>query len=219
MAKNERKTENIVRDLLRDNDFYNVASDVQVEEQKSNIEGVRKLLRVASKSGGGGGGAPEFIISSPSVPDFLLVIECKASVTDHSSNAVGNLIAGLSVAETDAERVKRIQRYAIDGVLHYARALSKDYSVITVAVSGETKKGARFSTHLWPRGATMPKVLTAKTGAPIETIIRWKDFIEHATFDPSVQKLRFDELMAFATELHDFMRDHAKLAESEKPLW
>ena len=218
VSKNERKTENIVRDMLRAADFYDVGGDVQVEEQKSNIEGVRKLLKSSSKSGGSGGGAPEFIISSPSSPDFILIVECKASTLDHSSHVVDLLLSGLPVSETDTERTKRIQRYAIDGALHYARALSKDYSVITVAVSGETKKGAKFSTHLWPRGAARPKVLTAKTGASIETIIRWKDYIEHATFDPSVQKLRFDELMAFATELHDFMRDHAKLTESEKPL-
>jgi hypothetical protein len=49
-------------------------------------------------------------------------------------------------------------------------------------------------------------------------VIPWRDYIENATFDPSVQRLRFDELMAFASELHEFMRDHAKLTESEKPL-
>jgi type I restriction enzyme M protein len=30
--------------------------------------------------------------------------------------------------------------------------------------------------------------------------------------------MRFNELMAFSRELHEFMRDHAKLTESEKPL-
>lgn len=218
LAKNERKTENIVRDKLRGLGFYDKDNDVHVEEQKSNIEGVKRLLRAASKSGGGGGGAPEFIISAPSSPDFLLIIECKASVNDHSSDKVDNLLDGTPIAETDAERVKRIQRYAVDGVLHYASALSKDFSVITVSVSGETAKGARFSTHLWPKGMPRPKILTSKTGAVIDTIIGWDDYIEHATFDPSVQKLRFSELMAFAAELHDFMRDHAKLTESEKPL-
>lgn len=218
MAKNERKTENIVRDKLRGLGFYDKDNDVQVEEQKSNIEGVKKLLRAASKSGGGGGGAPEFIISATSSPDFLLIIECKASVGDHISDKVDDLIDGNPVVETDVERVKRIQRFAVDGVLHYAKALSKDFSVITVSVSGETVKGARFSTHLWPKGAARPKVLNSKTGAVIDTLIGWTDYIEHATYDPSVQKLRFSELMAFAAELHDFMRDHAKLTESEKPL-
>lgn len=218
LAKNERITENIVREMLRAVDFYDVKNDIQVEEQKSTIEGVRKLLRAASKSGGGGIGAPEFIISSASTPDFVLIVECKASVNDHESSKVADILGGVPIVETDVERIKRIQRYAVDGVLHYAKALSKDFSVITVSVSGDTASGAVLSTHLWPRGMSLPKVLHAKTGAPINAIISWKDYIEHATFDPSVQKLRFDELMAFASELHDFMRDHAKLTESEKPL-
>jgi type I restriction enzyme M protein len=44
------------------------------------------------------------------------------------------------------------------------------------------------------------------------------DYIEHGTFDPTVQALRHDELMSFSRDLHIFMRDHAKLTESEKPL-
>lgn len=60
--------------------------------------------------------------------------------------------------------------------------------------------------------------LHAKGGAVIDGFIPWTDYIENATFDPSVQKLRFDELMAFASDLHEFMREHAKLTESEKPL-
>jgi hypothetical protein len=35
MAKNERKTENIVREELRRHGFYEVTSDIQVDEQKS----------------------------------------------------------------------------------------------------------------------------------------------------------------------------------------
>jgi type I restriction enzyme M protein len=218
LAKNERKTENIVRDLLRCENYYDSNSDVSVEEQKSNIEAVRKLLKSASKSGGGGIGAPGFLVSSPTSADFILIVECKASVTDHASQMIDNVIAGHPFVETDYDRHKRIQRYAVDGALHYAKALSKEFSVISVAVSGETLALSHFSTHLWPKGAARPKHLKAKDGAPIDTIIPWPDYIEHATFDPTVQKLRFDELMAFATDLHEFMRDHAKLTESEKPL-
>ena len=111
MAKNERKTENIVRDLLRDQGFYDEASDIQIEEQKSNIETVKKLLKSSSKSGGGGGGAPEFIISAPSTPDFLIVIECKASVADHVSGLIAKVLAGMDLAEDAASYGKRVQRF------------------------------------------------------------------------------------------------------------
>ena len=218
MSKNERKTENVVRDELRKFGFYDSTSDIQVEEQKSNIEAVKRLMKTASKSGGGGGGAPEFIASAPSSADFLLVVECKADRKDHSSSVVVNLLNGQVFVEDDDAKAKRTQRFAIDGALHYAKFLAREFNVIAIGVSGETKKSVLVSTYLWPKGGNKPKELLAKDGAVLSGFIPWKDYIEHATFDPTVQKLRFDELMGFAADLHEFMRDHAKLTESEKPL-
>jgi hypothetical protein len=45
----------------------------RVEEQKSNIEAVKRLMRSASKSGG----SSEFIMSAASTPDFLLIVESR----------------------------------------------------------------------------------------------------------------------------------------------
>ncbi|MCG6135529.1 MAG: hypothetical protein MET45_12835 [Nostoc sp. LLA-1] len=56
MAKNERETENIVRDKLRELGYYSADNLIQVEEQKSNIESIKKLLKSGSKSGKGGSG-------------------------------------------------------------------------------------------------------------------------------------------------------------------
>ncbi len=67
---NERKTENVVRDDLRRLGYYEEDNDISIEEQKSNIETIKRLLRSASKSGKGGKGYQEFIISAPSSPDF-----------------------------------------------------------------------------------------------------------------------------------------------------
>jgi hypothetical protein len=218
LVKNERKTENLVRDSLRALGYYDDKNDVQVEEQKSNIDTVKRLLKAASKSGLGGIGSPEFIISSPSTPDILLIIECKASTKDHDSPIIENLLSGEELQESAEQSTKRITRFAADGALHYAKFLSKDYTVIALAISGETKSSAIISTFLFTRNAKQPKRLLTKGGQNISKFIPWRDYIEHATFDPAVQKLRFDELMAFSRELHDFMRDHAKLTESEKPL-
>ena len=147
MSKNERKTENIVREELRRLGFYDPAADIQVEEQKSNIDSVKRLLKAGSKSGGGGAGAPEFIVSAPSSPDFLLVVECKADVKDHTSAQVVRLLAGQVIEEDDDAKAKRVQRFAVDGALHYAKSLSREFNVIAVAVSGETKKSAVISTY------------------------------------------------------------------------
>jgi hypothetical protein len=197
--KNERKTENVVRDALRALGYYEEVCSTRVEEQKSEIESVKKLLKSASKTGRGGKGAPEFIVSNSANADFLVIIECKADLRHHES----------------ANRDDPVG-YAVDGAIHYAKHLSREYSVIAIAVSGQTKSSVKVSTFLFPKGAAEPKELKTKSGVSIHQLIRWPDYIEHATFDPAVQLLRHEELMAFSRELHDFMRDHAKLTESEK---
>lgn len=195
----ERNTENIVRNELRALGYYESTSTTRVEEQKSEIDQVKRLLKTASKTGRGGTGAPEFIISDVSTPDFIVVFECKAAVKFHES----------------ADRNDPVT-YAVDGALHYAKAISKEYNVIAVAVSGQNKAGAKISTFIHPKGAEKAKELITKNKGVINTIIPWNDYIEHGTFDPTVQRLRHDELMAFSRDLHDFMRDHAKLTESKK---
>ena len=111
---NERKTENLVRDELRRLDYYNLESTTRVEEQKSEIESVKRLLKTASKTGKGGKGAPEFIVSNNGNPDFLVVIECKADSKHHESINRDNPV-----------------NYAVDGVIHYASYLSKEYNSTT----------------------------------------------------------------------------------------
>lgn len=197
---NERTTENLVRDILRKLNYYD-NEDIVVEEQKSHMEEIKKLLKGASKTGKGGIGAPEFIISTPGTPDFLVIIECKANTRNHES--------------TDRSKPKD---YAVDGVLHYAGKLSKSFNVIAVAVSGESGSSLKITNFIHPKGADNPKGLENKSGEKVDLIVSLDDFIEHGTFDPEVAQKREDDLMALSRELHDFMRDHAKLTESEKPL-
>jgi len=60
---NERITENLFRELLRANHYFDSDNGIVIEEQKSQIKSVQKLLKTASKSKTGKGGYPEFIIS------------------------------------------------------------------------------------------------------------------------------------------------------------
>lgn len=218
-AKNERNTENLVRDALRSLDYYSEDNSIRVEEQKSSIEAIRKLLKTGSKSKAGGAGSPEFLITNAATPDFVIVVECKAALADHQSGVVGKLLAGEGEVESEEDCIKRTKRYAADGALHYASLLSREYNVIAVAASGETKKALRISVYLHTKGAKSPKLLVSKSSnEPIEEILPWQDLIDHAVFDPAVRATRLADLMEFARDLHVFMRDHAKLTESEKPL-
>lgn len=218
-AKNERITENLVRDEFRRLGYYDLSKGVVVEEQTSVISAIQKALSAASKAGGGGKGAPEFIVTHPSTPDFVMIVECKALVSDHSSSTVAIDLLGGPIDESTDNYKKRVCRYAVDGALHYAKHLSKSFNVISVGLSGQNLSEMKVSTYLHTRNGEKPKRLVSKGGAVLDSILPWADYIEHATFDPATQAVRQSDLMAFSRELHDFMRSDVKASESEKPLF
>lgn len=198
---NERITEDIVEDRLRELGFYDDEDAVVVEKQQSVVQAIRTALSKASKTGKGkAAGYPEFIITAPETPDMVVVIECKASVKNHES------------ANRDQPK-----DYAVDGVLHYARYLSPNYTVIAIAVSG-TPRSNRWSFFVMPKGTTDEKPLVSPMGAEITEMIGMTDLIAAASFDPNVQNQRERDLISFSMDMHEFMRDEAELEEKEKPL-
>lgn len=67
---NERITEGIVRDILREYRYYSPENGISIEEQKSEIQSVKALLAKAGKAAKGGAGYPEFIISTQKDTQF-----------------------------------------------------------------------------------------------------------------------------------------------------
>lgn len=130
---NERKTENLVRDMLSAQGYYD-NENIIVEEQSSDNPRIDKALQFASKSGKGKG-FPEFIISFIDKPDDIVIIECKSSTKNHQSS----------------DR-KRYKDYAVDGVLLYASYFKDSYNVVGIAVSGETTREITVSNFLWLKG-------------------------------------------------------------------
>ena len=129
---NERITEDIVRNHFKNDPLF---KSIKFEEQKSYNKRVIDLLQTASKSGKGVG-KPEFLISFPAGNiDYLLVIECKANVSDHRSPKLDNP-----------------KNYAVDGVLHYAKTLSAEFDVVAIAVSGQTEQELLVSQFVWKKG-------------------------------------------------------------------
>lgn len=129
---NERITEDIVRQHFKSDAFI---QSVKFEEQKSNNKRIQELLKGQSKTGGKGNGYPEFIISFPTNSNYIIVVECKAKVSNHISKELNNP-----------------KDFAVDGVLHYAKALKEDFNVIAIAVSGETKTKLKISHFYWKKG-------------------------------------------------------------------
>lgn len=198
---NERITEDLVDEQLRALGFYDDEEQIVVEKQQSVVQDIRRALSKASKTGKGkAAGYPEFIVTSPGTPDMVVLVECKADVRYHES------------ANRDLAR-----DYAVDGVLHYARYLTPNYTVISIAVSG-TPQSNEWSFFVTPKGTTQEHDLVSPMGAPITEMIGLNDLFAAASFDPKVQQQREHDLIAFSMEMHEFMRDEAELEEKEKPL-
>ncbi|MEN8626384.1 HsdM family class I SAM-dependent methyltransferase [Psychrobacter proteolyticus] len=197
----ERITENIVRKLLRENNYYDSDSQIVVEEQKSKIKAIDNLLKIASKSSTGNSGYPEFIINWDVDTNFVIVIECKASVKNHAS--------------IDLNKPKD---YAVDGVLHYAKHLSKKFTVIAIAVSGQNESELKVSNYLYPCGADDYKDLTNIKGTLVDEILSFNKYYQLSSYDPIVEKIRHQDLIAFSKKLHELIWTAAKVSEEEKPL-
>ena len=85
-SKNERQTENLVREKLRSLGYNEPDNGITVEEQKSEIAKVKSLLSKASKNSKGNAGYPEFIITSLKDTAFL-IIHHKVQTTGFSWSA------------------------------------------------------------------------------------------------------------------------------------
>lgn len=195
MPRNERKTEGIVRRHFEADAF----PDLVIGEQKTDDRRINLALAKASKAGAGVG-KPEFIINGPSVPNLVVIVECKALVRDHAS-----------------ARLDRPKDFALDGALHYAKALSVIHDVVAIAVSGQTEAELRVSTYLHLKGEQHPVELQDVNG-PIEVLVDFATLVAAVAFDPAKREASLKELLAFSRDLHDRMRDDAKLVDAEKPL-
>ena len=188
---NERKTEGIVRKKLEDN--KSTVPSAKIEEQKSDNPKINKLLKNASKSGNGCG-KPEFIVTFPNEPNFLIVVECKSDINKHVS-----------------EHMDKYGEFAVDGVLLYSSFLSKEYDVLSIAISGETEEEAKVSTFLQLSGTAAKDLLITK-------LLKFEDYFELYRKDPVKEQLALDELISYSKKLNNQLRDDFELEEGQRPL-
>jgi len=185
MSVNERKTERIVSEFL-DKDPY---KKVLVEYQKSDTPKINKLLKYASKKGGGAG-YPEFIITFQEVHNLIIVIECKADVSKHQSRTLD-----------------KYSNYAVDGVLLYSSFLSKEFDVLAVAVSGQTRKELQVSHFLQLRGeATATEIDFGNE------LLDYQSYLKNYIESPQKHKQDYYELMAYCRTLNNKLQLHSILA-------
>jgi type I restriction-modification system DNA methylase subunit len=191
---NEAKTEELFRCILDGLGYYS-SDTIVVERQQSDVPRIQKLLRSASKSEkGNGAGFPDFIIRDSSYPQLLIVVECKASVTDHESQSK-----------------KEYSKYAVDGSLLYASFLSKEYDIIAIGVSGENKQELRVSNYLHLKDTD-----TAHSSFGSE-ILSFEDYYEDYIKSDFKYNQDYESLLSYSKELNDLLHSK-KIPESNRSL-
>jgi type I restriction-modification system DNA methylase subunit len=185
---NERKTENIVRAH-----FEQYKDIIQIEEQASENVRIDKLLKSASKKGSGKG-RPEFLITFAGNSDLLIVIECKADITKHES--------------TNRDK---FSEFAVDGVLLYASYLSKDFDVLAIAISGQTKQQLKVTHFLQLKGEKKPVPIFGSK------LLAADDYLEGYLKSPEKFRQDYHTLLDFTKKLNETLHSY-KILESQRSL-
>lgn len=188
IRNNERKTEDIVRDHVK-----KYLETVILEEQTSDNPKIKKLLSTASKSGIGRG-SPEFIIQYKNNPDLLIIVECKADTRKHES-----------------KNRDLYKDYAVDGALLYSSYLSKEFDVLSIAVSGQNERELKVSHFLQLKGE---KKATEKFS---NKLLSSEDYLQGYLKSPEKFKQDYDKLLSFSKDLNDKLHGY-KILESDRSL-
>lgn len=187
---NETLTENLVYDHFKNDPlFSDKTMKVILERQTSANPKIDELLQGQSKGKGNGNGRPDFILTFPTNSDYVISIECKAEISKHESN--------------DHTKTENIRDYAVDGALHYARALSKGFDVLAIAVSGETKDEMMVSHFLWKKGSDSYEEMTKDKN--LLTISNYLQLFRNEHFSDSLLHINIVEK---ATELNELLHGY-----------
>jgi type I restriction enzyme M protein len=188
---NERKIETEVYKHF-DNQLNNIGI---IESQISDNLRIKKLLKGGSKSSKNGSGRPEHIISFNSYYDLIIITECKGDKKLHESlNSDLNL-----------------QKYAVDGVKHYSNFLSKEFDVISIAISGESLQDSKVTHFFQKKGTDSPiKILGDK-------LLNLDSYFSFYTGNELIINQDYEKLKNFANELNTKLHKN-KILESQRSL-
>lgn len=189
---NEAKTMNLFRGHLQQQGYYDDPAIV-VEEQSSDNKKIQKLLRSASKAGMGKG-FPDFIITSSKNENLVIVVECKADISKQESASQDNF-----------------KDFAVDGALLYASFLAKEFDVVAIGFSGESKGMTSLSHYIQIRRTNKAYKYYG------EEVLTFANYSKG--LNSSVYKFNqdFNELIAYTKELNEELHER-KIKESKRAL-
>lgn len=201
MAKKEVNTDLYVAKLLDE-------AGITYSAQGSAIEEIDNALKSASKRKTGKSGFPEYVCV---VKDFILVIEDKASISNHIKMDASELIS----MDTDS-----IINYAVNGAMHYAKHIINNTSfkkVIAFGVSG-TAKHNRITPVYIDETENYIELEDVKTFISFNEINIDDYYIKEIVKENTDKEKELKDILRDAEELHNYLRDYGNLKDAEKPL-
>ena len=204
----ERYSENLVLDemgiKLGKNDFGCVFPQGETE----NFDKIEnKLKQMGGKptnceiddytKSGSGKAKPEYIITFNEDKKTVLVVEWKKLLKYHES-----------------EKKNMPQKYAVDGVLYYAKHLKDEYNILAVAVSGTSKENVKVSTFYWKKGFESPQELNKAK----DTILEPLNYLYLANGKKLERKFSLQKIRELSQTMHEKLRQ-IKISEKDKPIF
>ena len=201
MAKREVKTDLWVYDLLKD-------AGICLDPQGCSIKEVDEALKTASKKGTGNVGFPEYV---GVVKDFLLVIEDKSDLSKHVKYNEKKLICTETKSVTD---------YAVNGAYFYGKHLINNThykKIIAFGVSGNEKH--HKITPLFINEREYCKVMPEVESFYIFNEENIEEYYTREVLgeNTDLQK-ETTEILKFAKDLHEELRNYGNLQDTQKPL-
>ena len=174
----ETETEWLFKDLLEKKGYLN-NDDIIVEFKDATSDmRVKKLLKNASKSGSRQG-IPDFILRTTKYPEIVFLVECKADIKYHES----------------LNRDK-YNNYAVDGVLWYSSFVSKEYDVLSIALSG-TENHYKISAFKQLQGTTEVEEVKSKE------LLTYDNYLRLIIESEEVFNRDYSKLLSYANELNN----------------
>ncbi|WP_341220989.1 HsdM family class I SAM-dependent methyltransferase [Polaribacter atrinae] len=201
MAKKEILTDLWVYEMLKE-------ANIDLHPQGSNIKELNDALKTASKAGTGNVGFPEYC---GIVKDFVLIIENKADVSQHSKRNEKDIICN---------EVTSVKNFAVNGALFYGKHLAKETSykkIIAFGVSGNEKRHHITPIFIDERGGY-------KELEDVETFTLFNDKNIEEYYTKSILKEQTpedkttEEILKDAKSLHEDLRNYGSIQDKDKPL-
>lgn len=209
--ENERKTENLVLKEfgaeLGSNDGYLLFA----QTIDSNFSAVLSCLRSAGgkpkqcalddfNQRGNGIAKPEFIAIYNNEIDTIFVCECKSSTKYHES-----------------EHKDKPSKYAVDGVIYYAKFLQRSFNVIALAVSGTSKDKIKATALFFRKGgnAVFDDQIFIRANNIILSPLNYLNLLKGQRLSKEFSPY---DVSAIALDFHETLRE-IKVSERHKPIF